>query len=200
MADLVDGLFFKELASLRPEDVCRRAICDYNKNENFYLLRLWNQEYRISPEKALIEQVVHGPSSSHEYLFIFIIHYLLGVKEILPVGKWVSEKDIPTGASFFRGPHELPTQQIAARYQNDIPGFTKLCLSLGGTPLEMADAAFAFNITPRIPVAVLFWEGDDLFAAEAKLLFDKTIAEHLALDIIYALAVDTCSRIAKSQG
>jgi hypothetical protein len=56
----------------------------------------------------------------------------------------------------------------------------------------MADAAFSFSITPRIPVAVLLWVGDDEFESEAKLLFDKTIVQHLPLDIIYALAVEIC--------
>ena len=43
-----------------------------------------------------------------------------------------------------------------------------------------------------IPVAVLLWRGDDEFPAQAKLLFDKTITEHLALDIIFGLTVEIC--------
>jgi hypothetical protein len=59
----------------------------------------------------------------------------------------------------------------------------------------MADAAFAFSITPRIPVAVLLWEGDTEFPAEAKLLFDRTIAEQLPPDVIFSLAVEICNRL-----
>ena len=68
-----------------------------------------------------------------------------------------------------------------------------------GSSLGLADAAFAFTITPRIPVAVLYWEGDDEFPAESKILYDKTIAEQLASDIIYALAVGICERMANHQ-
>jgi len=63
----------------------------------------------------------------------------------------------------------------------------------------MADASFVFNITPRIPIAVLFWDGDDEFPTDAKILFDKTIIKHLSADIIYTLAVDICSRISRAQ-
>ncbi len=56
----------------------------------------------------------------------------------------------------------------------------------------MADAAFLFNITPTIPVAVLYWQGDEDFPSEARLLFDRTIEQHLPLDIIYALSVEVC--------
>jgi hypothetical protein len=59
----------------------------------------------------------------------------------------------------------------------------------------MADAACYFKITPQIPVAVVYWRGDDDFPAESKILYDRTIAEHLASDIIYAIVVGICERL-----
>jgi len=50
----------------------------------------------------------------------------------------------------------------------------------------------------RIPVAVPLWEGNDEFAPESKILYDKSITEHLASDIVFALAVDICTRIGVS--
>jgi len=35
-------------------------------------------------------------------------------------------------------------------------------------------------------------QGDEDFPSEARLLFDRTIQQHLPLDIIYALAVEVC--------
>jgi hypothetical protein len=64
----------------------------------------------------------------------------------------------------------------------------------------MADAAYSFKITPRIPVAVLYWRGDDDFPPESKILYDRTITEHLASDIIYALAVGICEKLEKPLG
>jgi hypothetical protein len=60
----------------------------------------------------------------------------------------------------------------------------------------MADAAYCFNIVPHIPVAVLYWAGDEDFPAESKILYDSTIGEHFALDVVYALAVGICHRLA----
>jgi hypothetical protein len=59
----------------------------------------------------------------------------------------------------------------------------------------MADAAYRFLIAPRIPVAVLYWDGDDDFAAEARIHYDRTVAAHLALDVIFALATGICHRL-----
>lgn len=84
---------------------------------------------------------------------------------------------------------------IASRFDGDIQGFSLRCEQYGGTKLALADAAFSFVITPRLPVAVLFWQGDEEFPTEAKLLFDATIVRHLALDIVYALAVGVCEQL-----
>ena len=64
-----------------------------------------------------------------------------------------------------------------------------------GVPPDMADAACIFKTTPCIPVAVLYWEGDDEFPPESKILYDKSVTEHLASDFIFALAVAICARI-----
>ena len=96
---------------------------------------------------------------------------------------------------FFTVSHEIPTHLISERYSNDIDGFRRTCEQLLGTALDMADASYSFNITRRIPVAVLFWDGDEDFPPESKILFDKSIAELLVPDIVLALAVEVCSRI-----
>ena len=131
-------------------------------------------------------------------LGLFIVYYLLRSKDINVSKEWISEKDIPGGATFFRGPHKIPTHIIETRYENNIEEFKEKCERLDGIPLDMADAAYAFEITPRIPVAVQFWDKDDEFPAEAKILFDKTIAEHLPPDIVFCLTVEICMRIGKT--
>ncbi len=99
------------------------------------------------------------------------------------------------GCRLFRGPHTLPTDKIVNRYGQDIEEFKKRCEHLGGSPLAMADGAYSFEIANNIPVAVLFWQGDEDFPSEASLLFDQTLEDHLPLDIVYALAVAVCHQL-----
>ncbi|MCF8090953.1 MAG: DUF3786 domain-containing protein [Desulfotignum sp.] len=195
MTDLVDLTYFTQLAEQNPADVCRRALCAYDKTAGTYAVKVWGRQYAVDPGKAKIFCVSPDHEPLHPYFDLFLVHYLLGAQEIQPAGQWISEKDIAGGATFFRGPHEIPTRQITARFDGDIQGFKRLCEQYGGTELDLADAAFSFLITPRVPVAVLFWEGDKEFPAEAKLLYDKTIVRHLASDIVYALAVGVCEQL-----
>jgi hypothetical protein len=198
MEDLIDKVYFQELSEQNHIDVCRRALCSYDDTNKFYTVSVWGTLYKIYPHQLRIEQVTEGHARFHPYLGLFVVHYLLRAQEIEPANQWISEKDIPGGSTFFRGPHEIPTNLITVQCKDDIEGFKNKCQRLMGLPLGLADAAFAFQITPRTPVAVLYWAGDDEFPAESKILYDKTIAEQFAPDIIYALAVGICERVGKS--
>ena len=197
MPELIDAVYFKELSDHNQHDVCKRAACTYSDTERTYAVSAWDQKYRVYPLQYRIEAIGKPPRKLHPFFELFIIHYLLRAKEIDPANQWISEKDIPGGATFFRGPHAIPTDLISSRFDNDLQRITERCAHLNGTPLDLADAAYAFQITPRIPVAVLYWQGDDEFPPESKILFDKTISEHLATDIIFALAVGICERLGK---
>jgi hypothetical protein len=196
MSALIDPIHFNDLAAKDPGAVCKRADCRYDQAEEKYTLTVWGEDIHVFARRFKIESMSSNVYSGYDVFHLFAIHYLLGAKDIEVAGTWISEKDVPGGPTFFRGPHRIPTDLVSNRFGNDLDGFKKRCVQLNGQPVQMADAAFIFQITSRIPVACLYWVGDDDFPAEFKLLYDSTISEHLATDIIYALAVGICQKLA----
>lgn len=197
MTNSINKIHFQELAKQDPVDVCRRALCNYDDVKKFYTVSVWGDEYAIYPHKFKIECMTKNHQNPHEYFYLFIIYYLLKSKEVEISKDWISEKDIPGGPTFFRGPHEIPAHLISIKYMDDIIGFRKICEKLNGLSLDMADAAYGFKITPRIPAAVLYWKGDNEFPTETKILYDRTVTKHLTPDIIFALSVEICTRIGR---
>ena len=195
MTGLVDKIHFQELSEQDPTDVCRRACCAFDDRNKSYELGVWGVNYSVFPHRFKIDCMSKQTQSLPDYFHLFIVHYLLKSKEIDVHNEWISEKDIPGGSTFFRGPHEIPTRVISRRFNSNINKFRNRCEQLHGKPLNMADASYGFEITSRIPVAVLYWKGDDEFPAESKMLYDKSITEHLALDIIYGLSAGVCERL-----
>lgn len=195
MTDYLDKMNFEELDKLNPDELCARALCSYDSNLKEYTISVWDEQFVVSTLLNRISRVSGSNPEPHKFMYVFILNYLLQVKDLEPTGEWISEKDLVGGPTFFRGPHEIPTQYIANRFQGDIETFRQTCRMLGGSDLDMADAAFTFAITPRVPVGVLFWAQDDEFPAEVKIIYDRTIGDHFALDVIYALAVDICARL-----
>ena len=193
----IDTGYFQELAGKDSGEVCRRALCSYSPNDRCYTLSILNEEYGIYPHESRITRVSDGKEDITIYMALFIICYLLGSKDTPIHKEWISEKDIPGGLTFFTGPHAIPVDLITQNRNDHIRSFVNSCKQLSGTPIDMADAAFLFRMAPRIPVAVLLWEKDDEFPAESRLLFDRTITEHLALDVIFGMTVELCKRIGR---
>jgi hypothetical protein len=90
-------------------------------------------------------------------------------------------------AHFFQGPHAVDISELLARYGNDLEAFRSASLKLGGTPLNLADAAYRFYPFPKTPVYYLLWEGDEEFRPNISILFDKTIEQHFSADGIWGL-------------
>ena len=200
MTDTIDHRHFRDLAAQNPTDVCRRAGCTYDAANGVYAVAVWDDIYRIRPRQRTITSTGRHDQPVHDYLRLFAIHYLLHAHAIDPVGTWISAKDMAGGPTFFRGPHTLPTDLIASRFKNDIAAFKAICRGVQGVPLDMADAACRLTLAPRIPVALLYWLGDDDFPARVSMLFDATVTRHLALDIVYAMAVAICRRLGSAAG
>ncbi|KPJ89828.1 MAG: hypothetical protein AMS17_00485 [Spirochaetes bacterium DG_61] len=190
MCQKIDRSFFNRLAALDPGEVCRRTLAQYDRKKKRYRIEAFGIPYEVDPELGDILPVgeVRRPVSVE--LGLLVLFYLLSVQDIPLAEKWVNEFSLKGGALFFRGPHAIRNREIADRFGNDIDGFKAVCTGLGAQPLTMGDAAFRFQVLPRIPVVVVLWYGDDEFEASAKLLMDATIDSHLPLDVIYALAVE----------
>lgn len=197
MINVVDKKYFYELAEQDPSKICKRVACKYDHIDKVYKMIFWGNKYSIDPTGKKIKCITNNIQNTHEYFQIFIIHYLLMKDDIKVCNEWISEKDIPGGSSFFKVSHEIPHNLISDKYGNDVLKFKNHCEQLNGSPLDMADAAYCFNITPYVPVAVLYWIGDDDFPPQSKILFDKSI-RIFPLDVTFALAIEICSRIGRN--
>ncbi len=192
MPEYIEAIHFKDLEACDPKKIIEQTGCEYDPELRQYHVNIWGCSYCVD----LLDQRIFAKDSTNktyqDYIHLFVIFYLIKARKMPIAGEWISEKDIPGGEGFFRGPHTLPVDLITDRVGNDLQKFESICTQLGGQSIDFADKAFCFQVTPLIPVAILYWQGDEDFPDEAKLLFDKTIKEQLPLDIVFALAVEVC--------
>ena len=64
------------------------------------------------------------------------------------------------------------------------------CEGLGGTPLPQADVGYMLPVFPFLNIAVLFWDGDEEFDAQANMLFDSEITEFMHEENVVCVAAD----------
>ncbi|MDR3090425.1 MAG: DUF3786 domain-containing protein [Desulfobulbaceae bacterium] len=200
MKSWIDARYFEELALATPEQLCVGGRASHAAG--LYRLRVWHDDYIVDGRNRLVSVIPAAlsgaaakPASQPGMFSLFVIWYLLHPTAIAISGVWVSEKDFPGGASFFRGPHQIPTAQISAACGNDLARFAAACRARRGEPIAMGDAAFRFAITADLVVSVVYWLGDDEFPATANLLFDQGLVGKLPLDMVFCLACEICDRL-----
>jgi hypothetical protein len=199
--DEIDPSYWEELIVSDPNEVCRRTLASFDREKEAYRITLLNQRYTIHPLSKSIERETDTPTPSHHYDNIsfsealVLVIYLLRAKAIPSKGTQQTEKDLPGGETFFRGPHELPRQPILERFGRNPDGFSRAAVSLGGERLDFGDAAFRFQALPRIALDTILWVEDEEFPARLTFAFDPTVADHLPLDVIWALVHLATQRI-----
>ena len=189
---------WQALAALEPAEVSRRTLAQAESGG--YSLAFLDRRYRVEPEAGRIGGPQADPLLEDAEFELLLLTYLTQAAEVSAEGTWISEKDLPGGSLFFRGPHALPLQPLLARFGEDPAAFRRAAEGLGGSALPYGDAAYGFTALPRIPAGCLLWVGDEEFPARAGLLFDRSLARHLPLDVVLALARCLVLRLLEAAG
>jgi hypothetical protein len=148
-----------------------------------------NRAIMVDPQSRCLRQPVAAGWEKMEdpLLELASVLYLVNVKDVYPLGRdIVGTQDLKEG-HFFQGPHELKTAELLERYGRDLQGFRQISGTLGGEPIDMADAAVRLKPFPRLHLYYLLWEADDEFPARIQVLFERSIENVLAADAIWAL-------------
>lgn len=181
------------LRGLDPAVVCRNATVEFDAAARVYLLRSFGMDVSVDIEKKTMSSQAPEGNLLLEKLGYFsklsILFYLASAKDIPLSGKLVRPENLKGGHIFFRGTHVLPLDKLASRYTSDTEAFLKRGIDLGGTQLTYGDVSVSLFPFPKIPVDIILWQEDEEFPPRADLLFDSTCELHLALDILWSIAM-----------
>ena len=178
------AVLWERLQAADPAEVAARAAVRWDPDAQAYHVPLVDLDIRVTPA----ERQVAGPDGFPGWEpMLSSIQYLLTAQDAPLAAEWVSPLSLPYGDLFFRGPHDLPSPGIEGAYGQDRDAFCRAAEALGGEALDMGDAAFAFQVLPRIPIAVVLWLADDEFPARAQFLFDGSACRQLPLDALWLL-------------
>lgn len=128
------------------------------------------------------------------YEQVFIYNHMAQGGSALPSGKWRNLVEIPNTVSKVKSMVDHVETPLIEKFQDNINALTTAALKIGGidkhADYPTSDVAMLFSPLPRVPVMLMFWDGDekDGFDAEAKLSFDDTITQHLDIESIMFLS------------
>jgi len=184
----------KRFAQIDPVDAAVRSGAVYDRlNKRFEIIYLGNS-YRVD----LTGRVWQAAKPEEEVPFndrTIIVQYLCEASGLPPRGTWISFLELPDGAH-----HYVPLQTDAtgplAEMFGGCPGkFSEAAERYGGRPIKLGDYSFYIPALPKLPLAVVLWEGDEEFKARSSILFDSVSPAHLTTAALWVLGVELARKM-----
>lgn len=128
------------------------------------------------------------------YEQVFIYNHMAQGGNAKPRENWKSLVEFPNTVSKIKSMKSHVEAPLIETFRGRADSLLSAGKAIGGKDqteaLANADAALFFQALPRVPVRLNFWDAapDEGFDAEAKLLFDETITEHLDIESIMFLS------------
>jgi hypothetical protein len=130
-----------------------------------------------------------------------ILHHLFYCQQGAgPTGEWVHFRDLK-GCGHFNSAFEAMTMPLLQRaFGGSAEKFRSAAKALKGEEAAFGDASVKLDIFPIFPVAYIMWEGDDEFAPNYNVLFDKSAVLATHPEDVPGLGTLGAAKLAESAG
>lgn len=118
-----------------------------------------------------------------------LIAYYFSIANGKPVtGKWISFSELPDGRFYTRAFQGYTGNELFRSYGENIDDLTRAAQNLPlidtafwGEPI--GQRSFGIQALPRVPLLLVFWQGDEDFPSRYQLLFDGSVSNYLNTDV-----------------
>ena len=184
------------LSHVKPGKLALRSGCGRDEDGDFRLAFLW-REYVISGDGFTVRLAETGEEPS-SFVQSIILTYLATADGATPSSRWVGFRDLPDGLFYVQAFQGYSGGRLVRELEGGVEAFRRACERLGGEPLEIGDAGYVFTVLPRVHLALVYWEGDDEFPSQARVLFEDTAAHYLPTDGLAILGSQLVGQVLKA--
>jgi hypothetical protein len=158
------------------------------------------REYVIDQAEWTVQRVDDGaaPPSIMQSL---LLTYLYTADGTPPTDRWVGFRELPNGLFYAQAFQGYTGDELIRHLNGDLAAFKTASEKLQGAAAPIGDAGYAFQVLPRLKLAVIMWTGDDEFPAQAQVLFQETAPHYLITDglaIVGSLLIGQIVKAAKA--
>jgi hypothetical protein len=183
------------LRSVRPGKLVLRSGCEQDEDGDFRL-EFFGQEYVISAKDLTVRRPTTGEACS-SFTQSLILTYLATADGTTPSSRWVGFRELPNGMFYVQAFQGYTGGRLVRELAGGIDAFRRGAEALGGEPLELGDAGYVFTVFPRVHLALVYWEGDDEFPSQARVLFEDSAARYMSTDGLAILGSQLVGRLLK---
>lgn len=181
------------------EDLIRRFALEHDE-QSMYIV-YYNEKYCLNRKNGMItlEKEPDRRLSFNTLMSIYNLFYYS--KPYARVrGEFVPFRQVKRAAPFDPAFKRTVVDVLAKKFNGHAELLEKACVSLQGRPLRQGDVGYSLNAFSCVPVAVVFWDGDDEFDAQANILFDADITDFIHEETVCCVGSDLVRRLVEEAG
>ncbi len=133
-----------------------------------------------------------------EMNFFNMFHY--AVEHPAASGELVPFRSVKRAYPFESAYRKSILEPLAKLFTGRVPQLRDAFAALGAEPMAQGDAGGKLAVIPGLPLAVLFWDGDDEFPAQVNMLFDANITDFMHEENVVTTASDAAMFLAEAAG
>lgn len=179
----------KRLQQISPDLIAKLTLLQFDSGRNCFTFDSFGQRIEITyPDGRVCFKGTDEKLQSFVWELI-LLNYLTCAKAKPLNNEWVSYRDLPQGNVFYPNIKANVLEDLARFFADCDKTLLKTALSkLGFTSAATkADLAAIVNFSPRVPVLIQFWEGEEDIQSSCQLLFDSSISDQMHIEDVAAL-------------
>lgn len=173
-----------QLAILNPQQIAINTAANYFANEvgkAHFRFPYWQEEIllEVPTYLAISANDQKELEIAHQAL---ILYYFITARPIPLTEKWVSFAELPDGRFYNQAFQGYTGNVLRRHFENQLERLGLAIQKLKGIAVPFADQAFLFWVFPRVPLLLVYWQGDEDFPPNYQILFDACVASYLTTD------------------
>ena len=187
----------EDMKGITPYAAASKSGTDYDGKR--FRIPFFNRAFFVYyPEIKVVDAKDSSPAQ--QWLEIIILHYLLQSRGVAIADEWIPYRQLPGAMLFERRFFQMAVNPLLRAFDNNVEGLKKAGLALGGTPItRTGDAAFKFTALPKLPMACIFYQGEEGIPSSVNILFDASAPEYLPTEDLSLVGVYLVNALKKAK-
>ena len=168
------------------EELIRRFQLE--ADEEFLYIIYFSKRFRIDRKNGFITE--DGKSPGFDTVMNIYNTFYYSAAHPVASGNLVAFRQVKRVYPFEAAYRRTIISRLQELFAGKTEELRKACEALGGTLLPQGDVGYVLPVFPFLNIAVLFWDKDEEFEAQANMLFDSEITEFMHEENVVCVAAD----------
>ena len=157
-------------------------------DEEFLYIIYFSKRFRIDRKNGFITE--DGKSPGFDTVMNIYNTFYYSAAQPVASGNLVAFRQVKRVYPFEAAYRRTIIFRLQELFAGKTEELRKACEALGGTLLPQGDVGYVLPVFPFLNIAVLFWDKDEEFEAQANMLFDSEITEFMHEENVVCVAAD----------